>query len=170
MLPPITGRISTPEDPDTTFPFSAFRHVDDKGRPYWIGPVDINRSVRQALSTTPKQGHNFVAIRENGFKVFATLAEGTANAAYTALTPIEQAHEDKKPSFWLTWTRDPEKDPVLHGHLWEREPNRYGRWASGSTQHHRTKDELAAMLQNADPQPEQEVEARPARARSSRSR
>ena len=47
--PPITGRISTPEDPETEFAFSAFRHENEKG-PYWIGPVDMNRSMRQALN------------------------------------------------------------------------------------------------------------------------
>jgi hypothetical protein len=39
--PPITGRISTPEDPETEFSFSAFRHIDKNGEAYWIGPVSV---------------------------------------------------------------------------------------------------------------------------------
>ena len=87
--PPITGRISTPEAPDTEFSFSAFRHDGEKGA-YWIGPVDTNRSMRQALNTQPTQGTNFVAIRENGFKVFKEHADGSPNAAYAALTKEQQ--------------------------------------------------------------------------------
>ena len=55
--PPITGPISTPEDPETEFSFSAFEHIDDNGEPYWIGPVDMNRSMRQALTTPARQRH-----------------------------------------------------------------------------------------------------------------
>lgn len=141
--PPITGRISTPEDPETEFPFSAFRHTSEKG-PYWIGPVDMNRSVRQALNATALNGTNFVAIRENGFKIFKELHDGSPNPAYDALSPEQQKHEDSKPAYWASWTRTA-NDPQLRAAAWERDPTRYGPWASGNTQHPKTKEELAAL-------------------------
>ncbi len=141
--PPITGRISTPEDPETEFSFSAFRHDSDKGA-YWIGPVDMNRSMRQALNTQPARGEHFVAIRENGFKVFKELHDGKANPDYAALTKEQQAHEDSKPAYWATWTRTPE-EPQLRAAAWERDASRYGPWASGNTQHPMTKEQAAAM-------------------------
>jgi hypothetical protein len=146
--PPITGRISTPEDPETEFSFSAFRHDSDKGQ-YWIGPVDTNRSVRQALNTQPSQGTNFVTIRENGFKVFKELPDGTTNPTYARLSAAEQEHEDAKPAFWGTWTRT-EHEPVLRSAAWERDPTRYGPWASGNTQHPLTKEQAAALGRNTE--------------------
>jgi hypothetical protein len=141
--PPITGRISTPEEPEVEFNFSAFRHDSEKG-PYWIGSVDMNRTMRQALNATPVQGTNFVAIRENGFKVFKDHADGSRNPAYAALTPDQQKAEDAKPSYWATWTRT-ENEPQLRAAAWEREPTRYGPWASGNTQHPLTKEQLAEL-------------------------
>jgi hypothetical protein len=142
--PPITGRISTPEDPETEFSFSAFKHLDKEGNPYWIGPVDVNRTMRQALNAEPAQGTNFVAIRENGFKVFKENADGTPNRAYAALSADQQALENEKPSYWATWTRT-ENDPQLRAAAWERDPSRYGPWASGNTQHPLTKEQVAAL-------------------------
>ena len=142
--PPITGAISTPEDPEQMFSFSAFEHIDDNGQPYWIGPVDMNRSMRQALTTPAQRGENFVAIRENGFKVFKELRDGSPNPAYAKLSEEEQAHEDSKPAFWATWTRAAGQ-PQIRASAWEREANRYGPWASGNTQHPMTKDEIAAL-------------------------
>ena len=142
--PPITGRVSTPEDPATEYSFSAFAHSDDKGEPYWIGPVDMNRSMRKALNDQPERGTNFIAIRENGFKVFKELRDGTANPAYAALSKEDQAKEDSKPAYWATWTRTSDQ-PQLRASAWEREPTRYGPWASGNTQHPLTKEQLAAM-------------------------
>lgn len=142
--PPITGRISTPEDPETEFGFSAFEHADKNGEAYWIGPVDMNRSLRQALNTEPTRGAHFVAIRENGFKVFKEHHDGTPNAAYAKLSAEEQAHEDSKPAYWATWTRTA-NEPQLRVSAWEREPNRYGPWASGNTQHPMTKEQAEAM-------------------------
>jgi hypothetical protein len=141
--PPITGRISTPEDPETEYSFSAFRHDSDKGA-YWIGPVDMNRSMRQALNTTPAQGTNFVAIRENGFKIFKENSDGSLNPSYTRLSQEQQAHEDAKPAYWGTWTRTPEL-PQLRAAAWERDASRYGPWASGNTQHPMTKEQATAM-------------------------
>lgn len=141
--PPITGRISTPEEPDVEFNFSAFRHENDKG-PYWIGPVDMNRSLRQALNTAPTDGTHFVAIRENGFKVFKELPDGSPNPAYIKLTDEQKALEDSKPAYWASWTRTA-NDPVLHAHAWERDPSRYGPWASGNTQHQLTKEQVAEL-------------------------
>jgi hypothetical protein len=141
--PPITGKISTPEAPDQEFSFSAFRHDSDKGA-YWIGPVEANRTIRQALHAEPEQGTNFVAIRENGFKVFKELENGNPNPAYAALTPEQQKAEDAKPAYWGTWTRTPEL-PQLRTAAWERDPSRYGPWASGNTQHPLTKEQVAAM-------------------------
>lgn len=60
--PPITGKISTPEEPEVEFSFSAFEHTDKTGQSYWIGPVDTNRSMRQALNTTPTQGTHFIPV------------------------------------------------------------------------------------------------------------
>ena len=165
--PPITGRISTPEDPATEFSFSAFRHESEKG-PYWIGPVDTVRSVRQALNRTAESGRDFIAIRENGFKVFKELADGSSNPAYQALTDEQRAKEDAKPAFWASWTRNPDKDPQLVAHAWEREPNRYGPWASGNTQHPLTKEQLAAALQG--PEPEVTPDAPTARRQGGRGR
>lgn len=141
--PPITGRISTPEDPETEYSFSAFRHDGEKGA-YWIGPVDMNRSMRQALNTQPARGEHFVAIRENGFKVFKELHDGKPNPEYARLSPEQQAHEDSKPAYWGTWTRTLD-EPQLRAAAWERDPSRYGPWASGNTQHPMTKEQAAAM-------------------------
>lgn len=146
--PPITGRISTPDDPETEFSFSAFRHDGDKG-PYWIGPVDMNRSMRQALNAQPERGTHFVAIRENGFKVFRELHDGSPNPAYAALSAEQQAHEDLKPAYWATWTRTAE-EPQLRAAAWERDPSRYGPWASGNTQYPLTKEQVAAMNMTQD--------------------
>lgn len=142
--PPITGRISTPEDRETEFTFKAFRQDGEKGR-YWIGPVDMTRTLRQGLSETALRGHKFVAIRENGFKVFKELEDGSRNPAYEALSTDDKAKADALPSFWAKWTRNPETDPVLDAFAWEREPTRYGPWASGNTQHHQTREELAGL-------------------------
>jgi hypothetical protein len=142
--PPITGRISTPEDPEAEYLFSAFRHEGEKGQ-YWIGPVEMNRSMRQALNAQPGPGTNFVAIRENGFKIFKTLEDGqTPNPAYTKLSAEQQTQEDNKPAYWATWTRAPEL-PQLRAAAWERETARYGPWASGNTQHPMTKEQAAAL-------------------------
>lgn len=142
--PPITGRISTPEDPETEYSFSAFQHTDKNGEAYWIGPVDMNRSMRQALNAEPVQGTHFVAIRENGFKVFKEHHDGSPNPAYAALTEEQQAHEDSKPAYWASWTRT-EAEPQLRASAWERDASRYGPWASGNTQHPLTKEQAAAM-------------------------
>lgn len=142
--PPITGRISTPEDPETEYSFSAFSQTDDKGEPYWIGPVDMNRSMRQALNVQPERGSHFVAIRENGFKVFKELRDGSPNPAYAALSKEQQAKEDSKPAYWASWTRTANQ-PQLRASAWEREPSRYGPWASGNTQHPLTKEDAAAL-------------------------
>lgn len=142
--PPITGRISTPEDPEAEYSFSAFAHSDDKGRPYWIGPVDQNRSMRQALNATKEPNTHFIAIRENEFKVFATLANGEPNPAYAKLSKAEQEHEDSKPAFWASWTRT-EGQAQIRASAWEREPSRYGPWASGNTQYPLSKEEAAAL-------------------------
>lgn len=142
--PPITGTISTPEDPDVEYSFSAFRHQSEKGE-YFIGPVEMNRSVRQALSTDEApRGSHFVAIRENGFKVFKELPDGAPNPAYDALTAEQQEKEDSKPSYWATWTRT-DAEPQLRAAAWEREANRYGPWASGNTQYPLTKEQLAEL-------------------------
>jgi hypothetical protein len=142
--PPITGRISTPEAPETQYAYSAFKHLDDNGRPYWIGPVETSTSLRHALNTAPERGTNFVAIRENGFRVFKELDDGSPNPAYAKLADAEKQHEDSKPAFWATWTRTP-NDPQLIASAWDRDANRYGPWASGNTQHPMTKEQVAAM-------------------------
>jgi hypothetical protein len=126
--PPITGTISTPEEPDVQFSFSAFEQQSDKGR-YWIGPVEMNRSLRQALTTDQApRGTHFVAIRENGFKIFKERDDGSPNPAYAALPAEQQQKEDAKPAFWASWTRT-EAEPQLRASAWERDPNRYGPWA-----------------------------------------
>jgi hypothetical protein len=142
--PPITGRISTPEDPETEFAYSAFEHTDKNGETYWIGPVDMSRSMRQALNATPTNGTHFVAIRENGFKVFKEHHDGAPNPAYATLTSEQQEHEDSKPAYWATWTRT-DAEPQLRASAWEREPNRYGPWASGNTQHPLSKEDAALL-------------------------
>lgn len=142
--PDITGSISTPEAPEAMFPFSAFEHTDKNGETYWIGPVDMNRSMRQALNTTPAQGTHFVAIRENGFKVFKDHHDGSPNPKYAALSEAERTHEDSKPAYWASWTRG-EGEPQLRASAWERDPSRYGPWASGNTQHPLTKEQVQAM-------------------------
>jgi hypothetical protein len=136
--PPITGRISTPEDPDTDYNFSAFKQIDDKGNLYWIGPVHMNRTMRQALNTQPVKGTNFVAIRQNGFRVFKDMPDRSPNPAYAQLTADEQDHEDSKPCFCTTWTRT-ENEPQLR--------------ASGDTQHPMSKEEAAALLHGPEPKP-----------------
>ena len=98
----------------------------------------------QALNTTPAQGTHFVAIRENGFKVFKELPDGSSNPAYAKLSEADRAKEDSKPAYWATWTRG-ETDPQLRASAWERDPSRYGPWASGNTQHPLTKEQAAAM-------------------------
>jgi hypothetical protein len=142
--PPITGRISTPEDPETEFNFSAFEHTDKNGESYWIGPVKMNCSMRQALNTETQQGTNFVAIREKGFKVSKDDQKGQPNAAYAKLTVAEQAHEDSKPAYWASWSRT-DAEPQFRASAWERGASRYGPWASGNTQHPLTKEQAAAL-------------------------
>ena len=169
--PPITGRISTPEDPEAQFSFSCFEHADKNGEIYWIGPVDVNTSLRAALNTTPKQGHNFVTVRMNGFKVFKENIDGSLNPAYAALNPEQQKAEDAKPAFWGSWTRDPDNDPVLKHAAWERDPSRYGPWASGNTQHPLTKDEADRLKAGQAPAMQlqlPEPKAQPARTGKSR--
>lgn len=142
--PAITGRVSTPEDPETEFNYSAFQQVDKNGEIYWIGPVDMSRSVRQALNSTALRGTHFVSIRENGFKVFKELPDGTPNPAYAKLSPEQQEHADNLPAYWGSWTRTA-TDPQLRLAAWEREPTRYGPWASGNTQHPISKEQAAAL-------------------------
>lgn len=144
----ITGRISTPEDPDKLFEFSAFEEIDDKGQKYWIGPVDMVDSVRKGLNATPTRGTHFIAIRENGYKVFAELADGSPNPEYERLSDEQKAKENKKPAYWATWTRNPEKDPPLRAAAWERS-GRFGPWASGTTQHPLTKEQAEALKKGA---------------------
>lgn len=133
--PAITGRISAPETPDDVLTFDAFEHVGEKGR-YWIGQVNPSqRSLRQSLvKGTPERGTHFIAIRENSFKVFPVDAEGRPNPAYEALSEADRKKADSQPAFWATWTRGPE-DKEIRAAAWEREPSRYGPWASGSTQY-----------------------------------
>jgi hypothetical protein len=100
--------------------------------------------MRQALNSAPKPGENFVAIRENSFKVFKELDNGTPNPDYAKLSPEEQAKEDAKPAFWATWTRTQEA-PQLRCAAWERDASRYGPWCSGNTQNPLTPEQLAAM-------------------------
>lgn len=154
--PAITGSISTPENPDKYYDFSAFAQTEtDKEtgeiKTYFIGPVSASSTMREALAQTKENGTHFIAIRENQFKVFPTLQDGTPNPAYEALGPDEQKKEDAKPSWWGKWTRT--KDlPVLDASAWDREPNRYGPWASGNTQHHMTKEQLEEAERGEEPQ------------------
>jgi hypothetical protein len=105
----------------------------------------MNRSLRQALtSDQAPRGTHFVAIRENGFKVFKELDDGSPNPEYAALSAEQQQKEDSKPAFWATWTRT-EAEPQLRVSAWERDPSRYGPWASGNVQHPLTKEQVAAM-------------------------
>lgn len=145
--PPITGRISTPEDPDKMYNFSAFAHEEaDKltgeMRTYYIGPVNMATNLREALAKTNERGTHFVAIRQNQFKVFATLEDGKPNPEFEALSTEDQEKEMAKPDWWAKWTRDVNA-PVLDASAWERDANRYGPWASGNTQHHMTKEQIA---------------------------
>ena len=81
--------------------------------PIGSAPSTPTARVRQALHATDERGHNVIAIRENGFKVFKELADGSPNPAYTNLSAEDQAKEDAKPAFWASWTRTA-NDPVLH--------------------------------------------------------
>lgn len=166
--PPITGRISAPEAPDMEFSFSAFAHTDEQGTAYWIGPVDMNRSIRQALNTQNEPGTHFIAIRENSFKVFPEFPDGKPNPAYAALSKDEQQKEDSKPSYWATWSRAKDQ-PQIRAAAWEREPTRYGPWASGNTQYPLTKEQADALKAGpAELQTPKEPEApKPARTRAS---
>lgn len=144
--PAINGRISTPDEPEVLYAFEAFANERD-GKPYWIGPVNMHRSMRQALlaEETPR-GHNFVTIRINEFKVFKELEDGKSpNPKYLELSDEERAKEDAKPAYWGSWTRNPETDQVLRTAAWEREPNRRGYWASGNTYVPMTRDQVAQM-------------------------
>jgi len=150
--PAITGRVSTPEDPTVEYSFEAFDKkkngeplIDSSGNPYWIGPVDMNRSLRGALHAKPEDGTHFVVIRENGFRIFKELPDGSLNPEYANLHPDQQALENAKPCFWGNWTRTA-ADPVLDLAAFDREPGRYGPWASGSTQHHQAKDIVKEAL------------------------
>jgi len=149
-LPPVTGRVSTPEDPDTEYSYAAFKHIDAKGVPYWIGPVQMHHTVGSALDAKSERGTHFVAIRKNGFRIAKTLDDGSPNAAYAALSPAEQAHEDSKPAFWGSWTRTA-GEPQLRMAAWDREPTRYGPWASGNTQYPISKEQAAADLHAPEP-------------------
>jgi hypothetical protein len=148
--PAITGKISTPEDPDNLFDFAAFENTDKTGQSYWIGSVDMTRSVRQGLNTTKTNGTHFVAIRENGFKIFKELPDGTPNPAYAALDQAKQEKEDSKPAYWATWTRNATDKP-LRAAAWERKPTRYGPWASGTTQYPLTKDQVDGLAYDMHP-------------------
>ncbi len=166
--PAITGTISTPENPDKMFEFSAFeqKEIDnDTGeeKTYFIGPVSYATTMREALAQKKEYGAHFIAIRPNQFKVFATLEDGKPNPEYEALSPEDQKKEDDKPAWWGKWTRTTEQ-PVLDASAWDREPNRYGPWASGNTQHHLTKEQLQGAELGQDAQPERGT--RRGRARS----
>ena len=156
--PAITGSISTPENPDKYYDFSAFEQTETdpqtgEVKSYFIGPVSAASTMREALAQKKEDGTHFIAIRPNQFKVFATLDDGTPNPAYEALSSEEQKKEDAKPSWWGKWTRS--KDlPVLDASAWDRAPNRYGPWASGNTQHHMTKEQLQAAEHTADGEPQ----------------
>lgn len=156
--PAITGSISTPEHPDRYYEFSAFAQTEtDKEtgeiKSYFIGPVSASSTMREALAQTKEDNTHFIAIRENQFKVFSTLADGTPNPQYDALSEEDQKKEDAKPSWWGKWTRS--KDlPILDASAWDREPNRYGPWASGNTQHHMSKEQLQAAEHSSDAEPQ----------------
>lgn len=151
--PAMTGRISAPEAPEQLLSFDAFEHVGEKGR-YWIGQVDPNqRSLRQSLASGgPARGTHFIAIRENTFKVFALDENGNPNPAYEALSPEDRKKADSQPAFWATWTRGA-TDKEIRAAAWEREPSRYGPWASGSTQYP-LPDKDAQLLEIRDPNAE----------------
>lgn len=142
--PPITGRISAPESPEAEMSFSAFEQTDKDGARYWIGPVDAHQNMRQALTNRQQPNTHFIAIRENGFKVFAQLPDGKPNPAFAKLSEAEQKHENSKPSFWATWTRT-DAEPQIRASAWEREATRYGPWASGNTQYPLSKEDAAAL-------------------------
>lgn len=170
--PAITGRVSTPENPDAVFEFSAWQHRDQEGKPYWIGPVSRTASVRQALlKDEPERGTHFLTIRLNEFKVFKEDEQGHPNAAYFELSEADRAKHDKMPSYWGSWTREA-GEPTLKLAAWDRE-GRYGPWASGNTQHPKTKEELEAMKRGVMPdqasfamEPAQEPERKRAAGRS----
>lgn len=143
--PAITGTISTPENPDREFDFAAFAHEEhDKQtgevKTYFIGPVTSAATMREALAQKKEYGAHFITVRPNQFKVFETLEDGTPNPAYAILSDAERKKEDAKPSWWGKWTRSGEL-PVLDVSAWDREPSRYGPWASGNTQHHLAKNQ-----------------------------
>lgn len=159
--PAITGSISTPENPERKFDFSAFAQQEtdkDTGqvKTYYIGPVNNTSSMRAALNQSKENGTHFIAIRPNQFKIFDTLEDGSPNPAYDALDDEDKAKEDMKPAFWGKWTRTPEL-PVLDCSAWEREPNRYGPWASGNTQHHMTKEQLQGAEHATSTEPQRSV-------------
>ncbi len=163
--PAVTGRISTPENPDKLFDFSAFEHTEaDKEtgelKTYYIGPVTASATMREALAQKKDNGAHFIAIRPNQFKVFETLNDGTPNPAYLALSDDEKAKEDLKPAWWAKWTRTQDL-PVLDASAWDREASRYGPWASGHTQHHMSKNQLEQAAS---------VDAEPSRGRRQRAR
>ncbi|MDG4560701.1 MAG: hypothetical protein P9E88_05350 [Candidatus Competibacter sp.] len=148
--PQITGRISAPESPNDQFKYQAFERFDQEGRRYWIGPVEVNRTMRAALNSTAARGTHFIVIRENGFKTFQTLDDGkTPNPEYQALSEADRAHQNAQPSYWANWTREPGKDRQLRASAWDRGESQYGPWASGNTQYPITKAELAALEQAA---------------------
>lgn len=163
--PAITGTISTPENPENLFNFSAFaeQEADKKTgeiKTYFIGPVSNASSMRQALAQKKEDGTHFITIRPNEFKVFATLEDGTPNPAYEALSDTQKEAEDAKPSWWGKWTRSKEL-PVLDASAWDRE-SRYGPWASGNTQHHISKEQL----EGAEPAYTQAPDKSPRRTRT----
>ncbi len=141
--PPITGRISTPEDPETEFNFSAFEHTDKNGESYWIGPVDMNRSMRQALNTEPSKAPTSSPSAKTGSRCSRSDHDGS---------PTPHTPHSPKPSR-RTRTASPPigppgrapKEPQLRASAWERDPRRYGPWASGNTQHPLTKEQAAAL-------------------------
>jgi hypothetical protein len=150
--PALSGRISAPDSPDKVLAFDAFEHENDKGK-FWIGSVDPRgASMRNALSSTaPERGTHFIAIRENGFKIFREDADGNPNPAYQALTDAEKKKHDALPSYWAVWTRG-RNDPEIRAAAWERKPTRYGPWASGKTQYpQREMDAPDAFMDQAAP-------------------
>jgi hypothetical protein len=166
--PAITGSISAPENPDKMLDFSAFMQTEtDKEtgevKTYYIGPVSYATTMREALGQKKEYGSHFIAIRPNQFKVFATFDDGRPNPAYEALSDENRRKEDAKPAWWAKWTRTSEQ-PVLDASAWDREPNRYGPWASGNTQHHLAKEQLQAAEHGQDAPPERS--ARRPRGRS----
>ena len=141
--PPITGRISTPEDPETDFTFPPSTH-DRNGESYFIGPVDMNRSMRHALNRrTPSKAQHFIAIRENGFKIFKHHhdAPQTPNTPHSP-KPSNCTKTASPPIGHLDTHREGTATPCIR--LGTR-PTRYGPWASGNTQHPLTKEQAAAL-------------------------